>query len=392
MNLRTQMVLFIVGVALAFVFICNAIPQIKIEAAGAEIEIGGSPDDVVAAGKRIFTSDRAQCLTCHTIGEDPKARCPNMEGIGERATTQRPGMVAAEYLVESTYNPNAFIVSGFPKNQMTPVNKPPIALSHEEIYAVIAFLNSQGGTSDEDFLEKVKKTQDPWVKGLLKPDVGEEEVVIPIFPGDPERGLKIFDREGCIACHQVGELGRGICPDLTSIGSSQSAKYILESIIEPTKVIVKGYNQISVSWDEDELDEEEEDFEDLRGTAVKWIPDQENPKKLIIAVQEGVKVNEIEVELSKVLALGDTWVGPKEDEGDEPICGNLLEGDAETGITLSMWSKTGWTKRTLATKEIEYVNKAQSPMPANFAETMTPGELYDLLAFLVEQKGGKETQ
>ena len=153
-----------------------------------ETEIGETPEELIAAGKTIFMSDRAQCLTCHSLGEDPKARCPNQEGVGERAATRKAGLSAAEFLVESVYDPNAFIAPGYPAKQMTPVNKPPIALSHDEILAILSYLNTLGGQTDAEFVDALKNAQSPWRKGLKKPGEFEEEERLPILPGDARRG------------------------------------------------------------------------------------------------------------------------------------------------------------------------------------------------------------
>jgi hypothetical protein len=50
-----------------------------------------------------------------------------------------------DYLAQSMYEPNAFVVQGFPP-AMPPINKPPIGLTDREILCVIATLQSLGGT------------------------------------------------------------------------------------------------------------------------------------------------------------------------------------------------------------------------------------------------------
>ena len=265
-------VLFILGIVAAFVYFANAIPQIKSERVEAVSKIGASPEELVTAGKRLFLGDRAQCLACHSLGEDPKARCPNLEGVASRAAQRKLGSGAAEYLVESLYNPNASIVPGYPLNQMTPVHKPPIALAHDEILAVIVFLNSLGGRSDEPFIQKVHKAQAPWRQGLLQPEVGAQQAKMPIFPGDVGRGAEVFQRLGCAACHRVGAEGGQLGPDLTAIGASQSAEYILESCLDPNAVLVRGFKQLTVVWTNPALPE-------IQGLPLAWIPNKEHPKR-----------------------------------------------------------------------------------------------------------------
>ena len=56
-------------------------------------------------------------------------------------------MSAKAYLLESLINPGAFIVEGYPPI-MPAVDKPPIALNRSEVWALVAFLESLGGTVD----------------------------------------------------------------------------------------------------------------------------------------------------------------------------------------------------------------------------------------------------
>lgn len=382
---------FIFAAVASFVYICNAIPQVKIEPAGMETQIGESPEELVAAGKKIFTGDRAQCLTCHSIREDPKARCPIMEAVGESAANRKPGLSAAQYLVESVYNPDAFIVTGYPRHQMNPANKPPIALSHDQILAVMAFLNTLGGATDEEFINALKESQDPWRKGLLTAEVVLEEDRIPIFPGKPERGKLVFEDQGCIKCHVVGSEGRQVGPELTGIGASQGAGYILDSILEPDKVLIKGYTEVIVmqkrqeaafSWDEEQTGEE------IRGVALEWIPDKKNPRLLRLSVEEFGERRERDIELAQVDCVGDTIVGVEVGDVFITYCGEYVSGDETSDVTLSILQDGRWVERDLEAATISYLTLPGSPMPSNFAELMPPREMYDLVAFLVAQKGG----
>lgn len=375
-----NLVLFVAAITAAFLYICNAIPQIRSEPVAVETTIGSSPEELVAAGRRIFTSDRAQCLTCHSLGEDPKARCPNQEGIGERAPRRKPGLGAAEYLVESVYNPNAFVVPGYPKNQMTPVNNPPIALSHDEILAVLAFLDTLGGDTDADFIDRVRKAQEPWRAGVLKPEEAAERAALPIFPGEPRRGRELFQQQGCVRCHRVGTEGRDVGPDLTAIGASQSPEYLLESTLDPSAVIVKGYKNTIVIWkDESRIAE--------RGTPVAWIPNKDRPRTLRLSVLQADEPVEKEIDLAEVAQVGDTTMGVKIDGRSQFLCGEHVVGDKRTGVTISLLETGRWTERRFPPEAIEFVNFPMSPMPANYGELMTPRESYDLVAYLREQKG-----
>ena len=110
-------------------------------------------DDMVKAGKEIFEG-KGLCSTCHTLGKSGALRFPDLAGIGARAATRRPGLSDVDYLAQSIYDPSAYIVPGFNPG-MPVINKPPIGLSDQEILAVIAYLQSQGGMVPVTLASKV---------------------------------------------------------------------------------------------------------------------------------------------------------------------------------------------------------------------------------------------
>jgi mono/diheme cytochrome c family protein len=103
-----------------------------------------TPSDLAAIGQKIFFS-KGQCALCHSIGPSEAARCPDLKGIGAKLTR--------EFIYESLTQPQAYIYLDFrhegpPKHypaRMPVINKNPIGLSHNEILAVIAFLQQMSG-------------------------------------------------------------------------------------------------------------------------------------------------------------------------------------------------------------------------------------------------------
>ena len=100
--------------------------------------------DMVKVGREIVEG-KGLCLTCHTIGKTGALRFPDLAGIGARAGTRVPGKSDVDYLVESLYEPTAYVVEGFPP-AMPPMNQPPFSLTDQEILCVIAYLQTLGGT------------------------------------------------------------------------------------------------------------------------------------------------------------------------------------------------------------------------------------------------------
>jgi putative heme-binding domain-containing protein len=67
--------------------------------------------------------------------------------------------------------------------------------------------------------------------------------------GDARRGAKLFDRPGlaCATCHAVGGAGPALGPDLAAMGRDAGDVYIIESILNPSKTIKRGFETITIS-------------------------------------------------------------------------------------------------------------------------------------------------
>ena len=65
-------------------------------------------------------------------------------------------------------------------------------------------------------------------------------------PRHPEKGVALFRETGCIACHAFKGEGGAVGPDLTLLGGRFSAREIIESMTEPSKVISDQYGTASV--------------------------------------------------------------------------------------------------------------------------------------------------
>ena len=125
-----------------------------------------TPDDLASIGQKIFFS-KGQCALCHSIGPSESARCPDLAGIGAK--------LAPEFIYESLTQPQAYVYQdyrheGLPEEypaRMPHINKNPIALSEQEIYSVIAFLQKMSG---EPISIKVED--------VMNIDVGEMKVAL----------------------------------------------------------------------------------------------------------------------------------------------------------------------------------------------------------------------
>jgi len=176
--------------------------------------------DLVTTGKTIVEG-KGSCLTCHTIGKTSgPMRFPDLAGVGSRAATRIAGMSDIQYIADTLYNPNDFIVPGFSPG-MPPVNKPPIGLTDDEIRAVIAYLQSLGGTPTVTM-----QTAIPYAAGSAAPTTetaaapaegstaapaGAEVAAAPAAvaaaaaPAAPRAPDALLTQFQCASCHAAGK-------------------------------------------------------------------------------------------------------------------------------------------------------------------------------------------
>ncbi len=73
--------------------------------------------------------------------------------------------------------------------------------------------------------------------------------------GDPARGEAIYRRAelNCLKCHGVAGSGGQVGPDMTSIGASAQADYLVESLLNPNTKIKEGFNSLVVTTEDDRI-------------------------------------------------------------------------------------------------------------------------------------------
>ncbi len=124
-----------------------------------KIEAGISQDELIEIGKNIVFG-KGQCMVCHPVKPETGMRAPAIATIGallEQEAKER-GMPYEEHIFESLVAPGAYVSKGF-ANIMPPAHKPPIGLTKEELIAVAAYLQSQGGRVTITFPESLKELE-----------------------------------------------------------------------------------------------------------------------------------------------------------------------------------------------------------------------------------------
>ena len=242
-----KLLTFSLAVIWFYAFVASLVPESSTAVNLTELD-WSDPEAVAEQGALVFNG-KGQCSACHTVDTSaPPGRCPDLTDIGLNAASRVPGMDARTYLIESLYFPANHLVPGYGKI-MPEVWKAPIALSHVEIQAVIAYLESQGGEIDPT----------PFDEPIDRKDVSvTAEALPPLLTGDPELGKKVFVSAACNACHVVegvespaaGETETDFevvtAPDLSEIAAFNDMRYLEESILLPSVQIVSGYGAVTV--------------------------------------------------------------------------------------------------------------------------------------------------
>jgi len=227
----------VLGVLSLYTLIANKIPQVQSEVPQA-LTLGANvtPEQLLAAGEKVFNGIGG-CTTCHGLG----TRAPNLltdeKGtgpIGARCGKREPGKTCKQYLFESLDNPTAYVVAGY--QPIMPVMTK--QLSPEQVWAVIAFLESQGGTVDVTASDIPAPTPGASPGGPGAPGS-------PGLAGGSTDPKAIIQAAGCLACHKLDGQGQMIAPDLTHVGSRRSAESIRKKILDPASSIAKGYEKLA---------------------------------------------------------------------------------------------------------------------------------------------------
>jgi len=165
---------------------------------------GTGNDDLVALGKSLFNTQG--CLACHSLNLAGGVLAPALENVGLRRDEQ--------WLKENFIEPHKLVPGTF---------MPSFAhLSQRERNALVAYMRSLGS-----------EPKTPEAVNLSPPERFTRAQV--------ERGKELFQTQGCIACHTVGDQGGTFGPDLTHEAQRRrSDEWQLQHLKDPLSVYVIG--------------------------------------------------------------------------------------------------------------------------------------------------------
>lgn len=213
--------LFLLAIVGTYAYVGQLVPQFEEPPPAKKfISTQTPPQELAAIGEEILRS-KGGCLICHKVTEQGNERGPDLRQAAAKALIRKPGLGAEEYLIESLVTPEAFLVPGYPK-MMPSALKPPANLNLAEAKAVIAYLQSLGGT---EITMKVEAA-----------DIAAAKTVGPMH-----KGRELMATHGCVGCHKVEGEGGEIGPELTRVAETRAPEDILKKIVEPSAWTTPNY-------------------------------------------------------------------------------------------------------------------------------------------------------
>lgn len=236
----------------------------------------------IEAGRTLF-GGKGHCKVCHTVDgtkENKRARGPDLAGIGRRAAERakqfnlKGNDAATQYLVRSIVQPESDVVKGY---NPAPESWLPSHLTDGEIRNLVVYLQSLGGTPNPD---QVILSADS-----LKTKRQEYQRELTLFTlGDPKEGEKLFhdvkSKAACINCHKIDGQGANICPNLSTVNHVQRPIYMLESVLDSSMFLVRGYRQVII------LDED--------GKIYTGLPIKEDEKTITLVIDQKGKTEVVQ--------------------------------------------------------------------------------------------------
>lgn len=223
-----------IGTIALYTLVANVIPQIESEVPE-ELSFSGevTAAELVSAGEELYMG-AGGCTACHGLGE----RAPNLltgEGdqgpIGARCGSRVEGEDCKAYLHRSMVEPGAFVLTGY-QPIMPDMSR---TLSANQIWALVAYLESQGGQVDVTAADLEAEA----AAGEAAPaGSGAAEV----STTDPQ---ELLNQMQCLACHRLGSQGQDVGPPFDGIGARRDADYIRGSILDPAGELAAGYERFA---------------------------------------------------------------------------------------------------------------------------------------------------
>ena len=224
--------------ACALVF-CAALPiavSLLVSKGVREVK-GGLASDLNFGRARALFKER--CSSCHQLDKDgPALRGPRLHDIGKVAETRKQGMPALSYLVESLYEPSAFIApasfGGMPQGVMHGV----AAADARDLIGYLASLGGNASRKELDQLSIPVASRVAATKSARRIDL--ERVA---------EGQALFRGKGnCIVCHALRpDPGFALAGPSLLDAASLPESHLRSSLLTPSATIAPDYQHVSAA-------------------------------------------------------------------------------------------------------------------------------------------------
>ena len=178
--------------------------------------IGGEPKSPVERGAMLY---QLACAGCHRM--DRKGAPPLIRPLLNYAKTDGE--------MKATIRNGRGLMPAFSH------------FSDRQVNALVAFVRSSPDSQVD--AQPVKSLEQQ-----LLDEGGASLVRAALEGGDPERGAVVFHQPhmACNKCHLVGDQENALGPDLTSLPAGTTDLHVIESVLEPSKVIHRGYEPVTL--------------------------------------------------------------------------------------------------------------------------------------------------
>ena len=224
-----------VGVIGFYTAVAHLIPQLQSEVpAAVSLGSGASTEELVAAGEQVFNQ---VCTACHGLG----TRAPNLltDHAGQGPIGQRCAAALGErckdYLHRSLLSPGDSLLSGF--QNIMPVMT--TQLDGDQIWAVVAFLQSQGGEVTVSGSDLEAAGGDAGAAGTAP------GAAVSAPAGGTTDPRQLLTQNACLGCHPIDGAGPPIGPSFDGMGRRLTAERIRRAILFPSADTAQGFAQFA---------------------------------------------------------------------------------------------------------------------------------------------------
>ena len=226
----------VLGTLAVFTLVANSIPQVQ-SVVPEDLSFGAnvSESELTSSGEDLY-SGAGGCTACHGLG----TVAPNLltdEGgtgsIGARCANRASGQDCKEYLYASMVEPSDYVVEGY--GPIMPDMRR--SLSNEQIWALVAYLQSVGGEVTVTGAD-IGTGTDPAPASPAPATAAPAAATTTTASLDP---VEIMRANTCFACHVLSGEGAPIGPAFDGMGARVDADYIRRSILDPAAEASEGY-------------------------------------------------------------------------------------------------------------------------------------------------------